>query len=103
MIRIILVPARGDKGDMASFTAALAVARNFRAHIDVLHVRMDPVEAAVSLTSDTAGGPEVQGLLEPPARESRERGANAQRKFDELFMRKQVTRLDVPCAGRQQP
>ncbi len=101
MIRIILVPARGDKGDMASFTAALAVARNFRAHIDVLHVRMDPVEAAVSLTSDTAGGTVVQGLIDQLERDSSEREANAKRNFDEFCMRKRVTLLDVPGGGKQ--
>src|SRR5258707_12336686 len=101
MIRIILVPARGDKGDMASFPAALAVARNFRAHIDVLHVRMDPVEAAVSLTSDTAGGTVVQGLIDQLERDSSEREANAKRNFDEFCMRKRVTLLDVPGGGKQ--
>src|SRR5260221_12298232 len=101
MIRIILVPARGDKGDMASFTAALAVARNFRAHIDVLHVRMDPVEAAVSLTSDTAGGPGGEGPLHQLEGESSEGESKAKQKIDEILLRKKGPAIDFARGGKQ--
>src|SRR5260221_11151771 len=103
MIRIILVPARGDKGDMASFTAALAVARNFRAHIDVLHVRMDPVEAAVSLTSDTAGGTGGQGLLDQLLGGLSERGTNTKRKIQEFCLCKRGALLTVSGGRKNTP
>ena len=49
MIRTVLVPSIGDEGDLVSFSAASSVAREFGAHIDVLHVRLDPVDAAVAM------------------------------------------------------
>jgi len=47
MIKTILVPATGSDADAACFVTALSVARSFAAHIDALHVRLDPIEIAV--------------------------------------------------------
>jgi hypothetical protein len=49
MIKTILVPATGDSGDPVCFATALTVARAFSAHIDVVHVRVDPIDAALAL------------------------------------------------------
>jgi hypothetical protein len=43
MIKTILVCAKGTDRDGASLAAAMAVARPFNAHLDALHVRLDPV------------------------------------------------------------
>lgn len=57
MIKTILVPATGNPSDSTTLAAALTVARGFAAHIDALHVRLDPVEVAVSSTAgDGSGG-----------------------------------------------
>jgi hypothetical protein len=42
MIKTLLVSVTGSDTDDLVFTSALAVARAFAAHIDFLHVRLDP-------------------------------------------------------------
>src|SRR5207302_5541734 len=56
MIKSILVAATGGDTDSATLAAALAVARLFQAHLDVLHVRLDAVTAAVAMTIDAGSG-----------------------------------------------
>jgi nucleotide-binding universal stress UspA family protein len=78
MIRSILVAATGDPTDAAGFAAALAVARTFGAHLDVLHVRADPINAGLALATGAGSGAITAGLIEQleadaAARETRAR------------------------------
>ena len=77
MIKTILVAATGDPSDTATFAAALAIARPFAAHLDVLHVRQDPVALAVAMTTDAGGGALAAGLIEQLEKDAREREAKA--------------------------
>jgi nucleotide-binding universal stress UspA family protein len=81
MIKSILVAASGNDSDTATFAAALAIARPFAAHLDVLHVRLDPVSVAVAMTTDAGGGALAAGLIQQLERETRER----ERKAQEIF------------------
>jgi nucleotide-binding universal stress UspA family protein len=57
MFKTILVPATGSDSDAAVFAAALGVARLFEAHMEFLHVSVDPVEVLASaMASADAGG-----------------------------------------------
>ncbi|HVP85258.1 MAG TPA: universal stress protein [Rhizomicrobium sp.] len=49
MIKTILVPLAGD-ADEATLELAHAIAKQFDAHIDVLHVRANPVQELVQMT-----------------------------------------------------
>jgi nucleotide-binding universal stress UspA family protein len=51
-MRVILVPLVGDDEDAVGLTAAYAVAGPFRAHIDAMFMRPDPVEAIMNLESE---------------------------------------------------
>ncbi len=51
-MRVILVPLVGDDDDEVGLTAAYAVAAPFRAHIDAMFMRPDPVEAIMSLEGE---------------------------------------------------
>ena len=51
-MRVILVPLVGDDEDGVGLTAAYAVAEPFRAHIDGMFMRPDPVEAIMSLEGE---------------------------------------------------
>jgi Universal stress protein family len=51
-MRVILVPLVGDDDDGVGLTAAYAVAAPFRAHIDGMFMRPDPVEAIMSLEGE---------------------------------------------------
>ena len=81
MIKTILVAATGDESDAAAFAAALAIARPFAAHLDVLHVRVDAINTAVAMTTDVGSGALTAGLIERLEQETREREAKAQQIF----------------------
>ena len=83
MIKTILIAATGSAGDAATFAAALAIARPFGAHLEMLHVRQDPVALAVAMTTDAGGGALAAGLIEQLETDSRER----ERKAHEIFTR----------------
>jgi nucleotide-binding universal stress UspA family protein len=83
MIKTILVAATGNDSDTATFAAALAIARPFAAHLDVLHVRLDPVSVAVAMTTDAGGGALATGLIAQLEQDAGER----ERKAQEIFTR----------------
>jgi hypothetical protein len=51
-MRVILVPLVGDDDDGAGLTGAYAIAGPFRAHIDAMFMRPDPIEAVMSLEGE---------------------------------------------------
>jgi len=62
MIKTILVPATGYDLDRVNFETALGVARLFDAHVDFLHLRIDPIEIyASAMASTEAGGGTAAG------------------------------------------
>ena len=100
MIKTILVPAGGTDTDDAGFSAALAMARKFDAHIDVLHVRLDPVEAAVAMTADSAAGTMISGFIDRLEQDAAERAARAQKNFDAFCAREKMTVAASPEAAK---
>ena len=83
MVKSILVAATGNDSDAATFAAALAIARQFAAHLDVLHVRLDSVAVAVAMTTEAGGGALTAGLIQQMERDAQER----ERKAQEIFTR----------------
>jgi hypothetical protein len=65
-MRVILVPMAGDDDDSVGLAAAYAVAGPFRAHIDGMFMRPDPVEAIMSLEGEA-----TPALIDNVARASR--------------------------------
>jgi len=106
MIKSILVPATGDEADLATFAAALGVAREFSAHIEFLHVHPNAVETAVAMTSDASGGILLGGLIEQLEQDAREREAKTRRMFDEFCARESLaiseTHADPPSGPTAQ-
>lgn len=71
MIKTILVRATDDNASgAAAYAAARCVAQRFSAHIDALHVRLDPVEVAVAMSTEGAGGTLLQGLIDSLERDA---------------------------------
>ena len=89
-IKTILVPATGDTPDLATLDAALRIARAFSAHIDVLHVRVDPLDVAV------VGDAVMTSIVDRIARDADEREAIVKRWFDDFCARERVPVLDAP-------
>ena len=89
MIKTILIPATGSDSDAAVFTTALGVARLFDAHMEFLHVSIDPVEVlATAMASVDAGGAGVMAAewidrLETDAQEQAEKTRRAVEEFCE--------------------
>ena len=86
MIKTILVPASGDASDTGCLDAALTVARAFAAHIDVLHVRIDPVDVAIALTSEPSGAPLIEEMIAQLEQDAAQREA-ATRRVSSIFAR----------------
>lgn len=83
MIKTILVPSTGDDTDAVAFAAALAVARFFKSHIIALHVRLDPVELAVAMSTEGSGGTLLEGVIDHLTRQADEVEAKARKRFAE--------------------
>src|SRR5271154_3091073 len=85
MIKTILVNATGSDSDKDTYAAAVAVAQSFGAHIDALHVRLDPANVAIAMTTDAGGGALTAGLVDQLERDALARAAKAKQVFDEFF------------------
>jgi nucleotide-binding universal stress UspA family protein len=81
MIKTILLRATGDASSAAAYAAAHGVARRFGAHIDALHVRLDPVELAVAASTEGAGGTLLQGIIDSLERHADVGEAEARARF----------------------
>ncbi len=90
-IKAILAPASGDRSDPVMLETALTIARSFSAHIDVLHVRVDPIDAAI------VGDAVMTNLIDQIARDAAEREATVKRWFDDFSARENVPVLDAPA------
>jgi nucleotide-binding universal stress UspA family protein len=93
VIKTILVAATGNDADLATFAAALAVARRFAAHLDMLHVRLDPVETAVLIASDGGSGAITGGLIERLEQDAAARETRARQLFEQFCAREIVPEL----------
>ena len=99
MIKTILVPATGSAADSLVFASALAIARPFAAHLDFLHVRIDPAAVAVSMAGDGGAATMVGGLVERLDEAADRREARARQLFDEFCAAERLTIADAPPGG----
>ncbi len=91
MIKTVLVPATGADTDTAVLGAALAAARRLGAHLDVLHVHMDPREIAAAFATDIGGGLVSAGLIESLETEADQREQKAKKAFDAFCAREKLS------------
>ena len=90
MIKTILVPSLGTEADAAAFAAAAAVAGAFGAHIDAVHVRLDPVEVAVGMTPDTSAATMIEGVVDQLERDAQQRQEQAHQAFAQFCARENL-------------
>ena len=84
MIRTILVHLRGTRGDAASLTAALQVARPFGAHLECLHIRPD-LAALISLARPAILEGETDAIARALKTVEKECAESAQRASEALM------------------
>lgn len=93
MIKNILIRTTGSDGDNPIFSAGLAIARMFDAHMAFLHVSIDPVQAVqiAAASIDTGGAPLMTGdWLERLETESQVQQDNARRAVEAFCDREGV-------------
>jgi nucleotide-binding universal stress UspA family protein len=101
MIKSILVPATGSDSDAAAYATAAAVGRLFGGHIDALHVRLDPVEVGVAMTTEGAGGTLLEGIIDSLTQDADAAEAKARAAFAEFCSRDGLTLADAPTDDRK--
>jgi nucleotide-binding universal stress UspA family protein len=98
MIKTILVPTTGGDGDPSVFASALAVARQFDAHLEFLHVRPDAAVTAVSMAADGGGATMVGSLITRLEEEADQREKKAIQLFQDFCGREALALCDAPPA-----
>jgi len=96
MIKTILVRAMGDQTDTPVYATAAAVARLFGAHIDALHVRVDPAELATTMSTEGAGGPLLGGIIDSLTKDADSAEASARTLFSEFCRREELPSVTRP-------
>jgi nucleotide-binding universal stress UspA family protein len=98
MIKTILASA-GSAGDAATLAAALAIARPFGAHLDVLHVRLDATSVALAMATDVGSGALTAGLIERLEADAQQREAEAKETFSRFCQGAGLAVATTPSAA----
>lgn len=97
-IKTILVPVDGSRVCRRTLEAALALGRDFAAHVEALHVRSDPRDA-VPLLGEGLSGSMVAEMIAMAKEETAGRAERARALFDELRMEAAIALADRPGDG----
>jgi len=102
-VQRLLVPVCRAETVRPRLHAAIALAREFRAHIDVLHVRADPQES-VPLLGEGVSGAMIEDLMAITDKESRARAAEVRTAVEEVRRSLDVPLVAaLPAAGSERP
>jgi nucleotide-binding universal stress UspA family protein len=97
MIKTILVPATASDTDGVVFETALSVARLFSAHLDFLHVQVDPLQEIVAMGSGDIGGTmAITSLLDGWIAEAKQREERARGQFRSFCDRERLAITPTP-------
>jgi len=80
-LKTILVAASGGTASDGAVELACRLARKFEAHVEGLHIRVDP-RAVVAIAADGLGAPMVGGWIDQIAAESDELAKKTKEAFD---------------------
>jgi nucleotide-binding universal stress UspA family protein len=98
MIKTILAPSTASETDTVVFAAAATVARLFGAHVDALHVRLDPVELAVAMSTEGTGGTLLEGIIERLSQEADAAETKARAGFTQFCKQAGVALASAPAS-----
>ncbi len=88
-IKTILVPVNGVGETSPALEVGLGLARRLEAHLEVLHVALDPRDS-VAFLGEGMTGAMIEEIMTVTEREAKERGARASALFEELCARHEV-------------
>jgi nucleotide-binding universal stress UspA family protein len=103
MIKTILVRATDDASGTSAYAAALCAAQRFGAHIGALHVRLDPVEVAVAMSTEGAGGMLLQGMVDSLERDADTGEAKARAQFTTFCSDAGLALIEDPAISAERP
>lgn len=101
MIKTILVPATGSDTDDITFASALTVAREFDAHLNFLHVRVDAAAMAATMAQDGSGAAMITGLVDRIDEEASRREEQAKQLLQRFCQRELLAIAETPTPGEQ--
>jgi len=79
--KVVLTPLYGVHSDEAALATALAVARKFAAHIDVMHVRADP-RTMIPYIGEGMSGALIEEMITSAEQQADERSSRVHAAFD---------------------
>lgn len=97
MIKHILVPVGGFPNDTALLEEAIALARPFSAHVEVLHIRRDP-RNDLPLYGEGFSAEILQEVIDEAERNARKTAAMARRMFEDAVADASIVVEDRPAA-----
>lgn len=80
-IKVILTPLFGAPSDEAALASALAVAKKFSAHIDVMHIRADP-RTMIPYIGEGMSGALIEEMIASAEQQAEERAQRVRQTFD---------------------
>lgn len=101
-MRKLLVPFGPTEAERRALRLAFSVAKDFSAHVDVLHVRPNPQDA-VPLLGEGVSGAMVEELISLTEQEAAARAAQARDAFDEQRRRDDLAVMERPSADGSAP
>ncbi len=93
-IKTILVPIDGDENVKHALESAFTFAQTFEAHVEVLHVCMDP-KTAVPLLGEGMSGAMIEEMISLSERENKQRSGAAKKVFDDVCQAYSVSPSDA--------
>lgn len=97
-IKKILVPMSDTKTGTSALSAAIALARAYDSHIDVLHVRPDPRAAAMAYMGEPMSAAMIEELMESQEKRTAAEAAKVRKAFDENCAKAKIA-VDGKAAG----
>lgn len=89
-IKKLLVPVTDPEAAASPLAAAFAVASQFDAHVEVLHVRADPRNEIMAYVGEDMSGPMVQEVLEVAEARAADLAEKARKQFEDACALAQV-------------
>lgn len=100
-MKTILVLTGGSESDTAVFGTALAVARPLDAHLEFLHIRLSPGDAAAFMPHlEFASGAALRSALDHLQAEADKRSAASARHFQRFCAQEAIEIADAPLHSR---
>lgn len=97
-IKVILTPLFGVPSDTAALGTALAVARKFAAHIDVMHIRADP-RTMIPYIGEGMSGALIEEMIASAEQQAEERAKRVRKTFDDWQAKSGLAMGDTAADG----